>query len=106
MIGSANGRNLRVRLGKPFTLVVASFADTDPSGNASQFSGTTINWGDGSAPTAATVVSTGGQNYNVIGTHVYNRVGGWNVSVTINDSGGTSGTVTTKVRLWPRPLSY
>ncbi|HTD21246.1 MAG TPA: plastocyanin/azurin family copper-binding protein [Terriglobales bacterium] len=106
MINGGNGRNLRVRLGKPFTLVVASFADSDPNSKASDFSGTTINWGDGTAPTAATVVSTGGQNYNVIGTHVYNRIGGWNVTVNINDSGGTSGTVTTKVRLWPRPFSY
>ncbi len=100
------GRNLHVRLGKAVPLVVASFTDTDPSGNAGQFTGTTVDWGDGTAPSAATIVTTGGQNYNVIGTHAYTKVGGWNVTVTINDSGGASATANSKARLWPKPLSY
>jgi len=100
------GRNLHVRLGQPFTFVVASFTDADPSGNAGQFSTTSIDWGDGSAPTSATVVSTGGQNYNVIGSHAYAKVGSWNVTVTINDSGGATATATSKARLWPKALSY
>ncbi|HZR29792.1 MAG TPA: hypothetical protein VFA71_13520 [Terriglobales bacterium] len=100
------GRNLHVRLGKAVPLVVASFMDTDPSGSAGQFSAS-IDWGDGTAPSAGTVVSTGvGQNYNVIGTHAYIKVGAWTVTVTINDSGGASATVTSKARLWPKPLSY
>jgi len=100
------GRNLHVRLGKAVPLVVASFTDTDPSGSAGQFSTTTIDWGDGTAPSPGTVVSTGGQNYNITGTHAYTKVGGWNVTVTINDSGGATATANSKARLWPRPLSY
>jgi len=106
-LSNAAGRNLRVRLGQPFTLVVASFTDTDPSGSAGQFTGTTIDWGDGTAPTtAAQIVSLGSQNYNVIGTHAYTKVGAWTVTVTINDSGGATATATSNVRLWPKPLSY
>ncbi len=103
---NAAGRNLRVRLGQPFTLVVASFTDTDPGGGASQFTSTTIDWGDGTAPSAATVVSTGSQNYNVMGTHAYTKVGAWTVTVTINDSGGSSATAISKARLWPKAFSY
>ncbi len=103
---NVTGRNLRVRLGKPFTFVVASFTDTDSNGLPSQFTGTTIDWGDGTAPSPGTVVSTGSQNYNVIGTHAYTKVGGWNVTVTINDSGGANATANSKARLWPKPLSY
>jgi len=99
------GRNLRVRLGQPFTLVVASFTDTDPSGSASQFTGTTIDWGDGTA-SGATVVSASGQNYNVMGTHAYTKVGAWNLTVTIKDSGGASATANSKARLWPKAFSF
>ena len=102
---NVTGRNLRVRLGQPFTLVVASFTDTDPNGSASQFTGTTIDWGGGTT-SGATVVSTGGQNYNVMGTHAYTHVGGWNVTVTIKDSGGASATANSKARLWPKAFSY
>ena len=100
------GRNLRVRLGQPFNLVVATFTDTDPGGLASQFSTSSIDWGDGTAPTAATVVSAGGQNYNVIGSHAYAKVGAWTVTVTINDSGGASATAMSKARLWPKAFSF
>ena len=101
------GRNLHVRLGKPFTLVVASFSDTDPSGTASQFTGTTIDWGDGNTTSGiVTVAPSGGQNYIVTGTHAYTKVGGWNVTVTIRDSGGATATATSKARLWPKPLAY
>jgi len=100
------GRNLHVRLGKAVPLVVASFTDTDPNGSAGQFSTTSIDWGDRTGPSTGTVVSTGGQNYNVIGMHAYTKVGGWNVRVTINDSGGSIATANSKARLWPKPLSY
>jgi titin len=100
------GRNLRVRLGQPFNLVVATFTDTDPSGDASQFTGSTIDWGDGTAPSAATIVSVVGQNYKVMGTHTYTKVRGWTVTVYINDSGGALATATSKARLWPKAFSF
>ena len=58
------------------------------------------------APSAATIVSIGGQNYNVLGTHAYTKVGGWNLTVTIKDSGGASATANSKARLWPKAFSY
>jgi titin len=100
------GRQLRVRLGQPFTLVIASFTDPDPSGVASQFSATSIDWGDGTAPTTATIVPLGSENYNVVGTHAYTKVGSWNVTVTIKDSGGAGATANSKVRLWPKAFSF
>jgi len=103
---NAAGRNLRVRLGQPFTLVVASFTDTDPNGSASEFSTTSIDWGDGTPPSTATIVPLGSENYNVMGTHAYTKVGSWNVTVTIKDSGGASAVANSKVRLWPKAFSY
>jgi hypothetical protein len=103
-ISSASGRNLHVRLGQPFTLVVATFA-ADPLNTPGQFSASTIDWGDGTAPSAATIVSTGGGNFSVSGMHVYTKLAGWNVTVTIVGPGNNA-TANSKARLWPKPLSY
>jgi titin len=105
-ITNVAGRTLRVRLGQPFTFVVAGFTDADTNGSASDFSTTTIDWGDGTAPSTATIVPLGGQNYNVIGTHTYTKVGGWTVTVNIHDSGGATATATSKARLWPKAFSF
>jgi len=102
---TATGRRLHVRLGQPFSLVVASFTDADPNGVAGSFSAT-IDWGDGTAPTAAIIVNNASGGFNVSGTHAYKKVGGWNVTVTILDTGGASATATSTARLFPRAFSY
>jgi hypothetical protein len=103
---TATGHRLHVRLGQPFNnLEVASFTDADPGATAGSFSAT-INWGDGTAPTVGTVISKG-SGFDVQGSHTYQKVGGWDVTVTINDTGGgASATVTSSARLFPRVLSY
>src|SRR5262249_59036001 len=45
----------------------------------------TINWGDGSAATAGTVVSDGGVNYHVSApAHTYVEEGGYTITVTVS----------------------
>ena len=102
---TATGRRLHVRLGQPFSLVVAGFNDADPSPSIGNFSAT-IDWGDGS-PTTQGIIASNGLGFNVIGNnHVYRKVGAWNITVTIQDSGGASAAVTGTVRLFPRAFSY
>jgi len=103
---TATGRRLHVRLGQSFSLVVASFTDADPNGVAGSFSAA-IDWGDGTAPTAAIIVNNASGGFNVNGTHAYKKVGGWNITVTILDTGGgASATATSTARLFPRAFSY
>jgi hypothetical protein len=102
---TATGRRLHVRLGQPFNLIVASFTDADPNGVAGNFSAT-IDWGDGTAPTAAIIVNNASGGFNVSGTHAYKKIGGWNITVNILDSSGASATAASTARLFPRASSY
>jgi|SRR5579864_8823679 len=101
---TAIGRNLHFRLGKPFQLVVATFKDADPNPQLANFSAT-INWGD-STSSAGTITANGSGGFDVTGTHSYGKVGGWTVTIQINDAGGASAIATSHARLWPKPLSY
>lgn len=71
---------------------VAIFADDNPAAAASDFSAT-IDWGDGSAPTAGTIVVNDTQ-FSVLGTHTYADEGTFTVTVTINDVPPGTGTAT------------
>jgi hypothetical protein len=77
--------------------VVASFTDADPGGTVSDYKAT-INWGDGSAATAGTIVynsSTG--RFDVQGGHTYAKAGKYTITVTITDAGGSTITVTSTI---------
>jgi len=50
----------------------------------------TINWGDGSQPTAGSVVFNG-TSWIVLGSHLYSEEGGYTVTVTVNDPNHDSG---------------
>jgi len=100
---TATGRRLHVRLGQPFSLVVASFTDPDNTSVAGNFT-VSIDWGDGTSSPGT--VSGGSGKFNVSGNHAYKKVGGWNVTVNILDSGGASATATSPARLFPRAFSY
>lgn len=60
---------------------IATFTDTNPLVQASEFTAT-INWGDGST-TPATVSQPLGQPFQVSGSHVYAHVGSFPVTVAI-----------------------
>jgi hypothetical protein len=67
---------------------VATFTDTSglPAGSYSA----TINWGNGSV-TSGTIVSTGANSYAVQGSNTYTEEGSYPISVTVQSSGGNSG---------------
>ena len=70
----------------PFDGVIATFIDENPYAAISDFTAT-VNWGDGSSLSSATVASQGpGTSYNVTGTHTYVAPGLKTVTVTVNDT--------------------
>jgi hypothetical protein len=88
---SGSGALIAATEGAAFSGVVASFADQYPSGPQSDFSAI-IHWGDGSTSNA-TISPNGSAGFNVVGTHIYAEEGTYTLSVTINDIGGASATV-------------
>ena len=66
--------------------VVATFTTSDQGPPAVSSFTATIDWGDGSAATPATITSPSSGTYNVIGSHTYADEGTFSVVVVITDS--------------------
>jgi hypothetical protein len=73
----------------PFTGVVATFTDSDPNGNAKDFTAV-INWGDGHQ-TNGTITADGQGGFNVSGTNTFAHAGTFPISVDVADFGGGPG---------------
>lgn len=69
--------------GASFEGTLASFADPDTTGKASDYTAT-VRWGDGSSGTA-TLVDDGNGVIHAVGTHTYKEEGEYPVDVTIQD---------------------
>lgn len=87
---AVSGGTVTATAGQPFTGVVASFTSNHPLGTV-RFP-TTVDWGDGTAPEAVDVVSTGGSpeaggfTFSVSASHVYATSGAYAIVVSIADS--------------------
>ncbi len=68
-------------------ITVATFHDADIYSRIGELSAT-INWGDGLIE-PGTIVSTGGSNYAVKGSHIWTTVANFNISVAISDDAGS-----------------
>jgi cyclophilin family peptidyl-prolyl cis-trans isomerase len=73
-------------------VTVATFTDPDSRSTIADFATSTIDWGDGSTPTVATI-SKSGSTYNVIGAHQYANPGSYPMVAKIIDVGGSQATV-------------
>ena len=69
-------------------VVLGSFSDGNPDGQTTDFTAT-INWGDGSSPSTATVSGTPG-DFTVTGSHTYAVGGVFTISDQIVDNGGST----------------
>jgi hypothetical protein len=98
------GDSISATTGVSFSGAVATFTDADPSGTATDYAAT-INWGDGTASQGTVTLGSG--TFQVIGSHIYARVGTYSTTVSIADAGGAStvahGTAT--VTAPPTPVS-
>jgi hypothetical protein len=84
-------------VGAPFAnVVVATFADTNPSAAPADFT-STVDWGDGTQ-SQGTVQAAPGGGFQILGGHTYSRVGSFPVGVTIHHldkSGAPNGATAT-----------
>ena len=102
---TGTARDLRVRLGQPFNLIVAHFTDdANPGPNTLSAA---INWGDGNTG-VGTVQSDSSGGYNVVGSHSYIALPEHPANITIQDAPNGFGPVvlTDSVRIWPIAQSH
>ncbi len=78
--------------GTAFSGTVAKFTDPDTAALASEY-GVTIDWGDGTSSTVATISGSGG-SYTVSGGHTYAEEGSYTVTVAITDTDNAANTAT------------
>ncbi|OLE54494.1 MAG: hypothetical protein AUG51_07860 [Acidobacteria bacterium 13_1_20CM_3_53_8] len=84
----STGININAIAGAPVTARVASFTDTDPNGQLSDYTAT-IDWGD-STTSAGTITPNASGGLDVTGTHTYVATGTFTVTTSIRDTGGSS----------------
>lgn len=88
---TAIGREITPIEDASFVAVVASFLDANPYANTNDFSASII-WGDG-ITSSGTIVDLGINGFAVMGSHTYTNQGLYFMTVTINDTGGSTATV-------------
>src|SRR6266436_6376219 len=74
-----------------------SGAFTDPAGALDQPFTAVVNWGDSTTSTAIVSGSANPFNYSFSGSHTYAQSGGYNVTVSITDKDGGTGTSAARV---------
>ena len=95
-----------------FRGVVATFTDSSPTAPVGEFTAT-IDWGDGTSPTAGIVTQPGGVGtaFDVAGSHTYadagvnGGTGLFTIQVVITDSGGSRLTVTNLANVADIPIA-
>jgi PKD repeat protein len=85
------------------SIEVARFADGNPTGRGSDYRAS-ISWGDGTSPTAGTIVRANG-GFAVMGQHTYNSVGPQTITVTIVDRGGETASVQSHAQVRAVPIA-
>ena len=80
---SATAGSVTATEGNPFTEAVATFIDPETTAGADEFTAS-IDWGDGTAATAATITGSAG-SFVVTGGHTYIDEGAYTFTVTIVD---------------------
>jgi autotransporter-associated beta strand protein len=95
-------RSVTFQEGAASSGIVAAFTDPDPHAFATQYSAS-IAWGDGT--TTAGAAAGDGAGFDTTGSHAYAEEGTFNVTVTIQDAGGTVATANSTVHVSDAPLT-
>jgi len=86
----------------PVNAQIGTFTDANPGATSADFIAT-IDWGDGTAPTAGTISEEPGGLFTVTGSHPYATLGPKTVTVTIVDDGGSRATAVSHILLYALP---
>jgi hypothetical protein len=89
--------------GAAFTGVVASFSDSDPNGNAKDFTAV-INWGDGHQSNGSITKNAAG-GFDVSGTNTYATTGLFPINVDVQDFGGSVVSINDTAKVGTRILA-
>jgi PKD repeat protein len=90
---SSTGTSITATEGASFgPVVVASFSDADPNGTTSDYTAT-IDWGDGTSSPASI---DGSGLFTASGSHTYAEEGLYDITVKVDDAGGSTTTAVTK----------
>lgn len=95
---SATGMTLNSTNPVPANTVVTSFTDADPNGTVADYTAT-VNWGDGSLPSAGTIAASG-SGFTVSGGHTYPALGPYTIKVHICDVGGSCADATSSILIF------
>ena len=88
------------------TTVIATFTDGNAFAPMSNFSATSVTWGDGTATTTSgiTIVALGSGKFNVEGSHTYVNPGTYSITVKIVSIGGSKVTTTSTAQVGDIPV--
>ncbi len=89
--------------GQTFSGVVAVFTDADPAGTSGDYTAS-IRWGDGTSSTGI-VQANGSGGFQVLGSHTWTEEGAFSISVSIQDAGGASTSVSGSATVADAPLT-
>ena len=83
---ASQGLNISPALGTSTgSIAVATFTDAKPGATAADYQAT-IDWGDGTTPTAGTITLGAGGVFTVAGTHSYAQAGDFTLTVSISST--------------------
>ncbi len=91
---TASPSNFTVVQGTAYTGLVGGFTSQNTFARAADFSGSTIDWGDATPVSTATITANGSGVFGVSGNHTYNNVGSYPISVQVQSGGGSSASAT------------
>jgi large repetitive protein len=102
---SATAKSFALTQGQSFAGLVGGMIDANPFEPVGDYS-VSIDWGDGSAPSAAVITPSGvpGQ-FSLSGSHTYVEDGDFTLSITVNDDGTLAATATGDVTVAEAQIS-
>lgn len=90
--------------GAPLSGTIASFNYYSPSGVTNNFTAT-INWGDGTVSSSASITDKGFGNFDINGAHTYAEEGSYSITIVVKDATNFASTIVSTATIADAPLT-